>query len=373
MFRKWLSRVCPSLIVLVSLGLSACQSNDGRSKPYMALRDGLNSWFRSPYIDSQPFDVYFASNRATVGNALACSNRIFTVTAGNSLNYGLCRVQVPVNRPVGSLSSSSDPNSDSQIHFQVAEDMNFDASAFSLALAAHPSDEILIFVHGFNVRFEEAVYRAAQLGFDGKYQGQLVLFSWPAGATERLIQGPFLLRTYQENKRNAAASVVAFQRVLAAAVNSKKRLHIVVHSMGHQVVLPAIVRSQLPAQSIQELVLNAPDFAVNDFRQMLPEIQRVAARTTVYCSPGDNALAASRKVNRNVRLGSCSLVNGVDTVDVSEVDTPVLGVGGLGHGYYSGRPIIADVAQLLLGMDAPRRMFIKRSVPALHANYILRP
>jgi esterase/lipase superfamily enzyme len=129
----------------------------------------------------------------------------------------------------------------------------------------------------------------------------------------------------------------------------------------------------LPEGSIQELILNAPDFATEEFKTMLPAFRRIAARTTIYCSPSDNALAASTRVNGNARLGSCTLVEGVDTIDVSEVDRPVLGVGGLGHGYYAGRPIIGDVSQLLLGMDAPRRMFIKRSVPEIQSNYKLRP
>lgn len=365
MLRKWLP--------LVLLFLSSCQSS--KEQPYAKLRDGLNNWFRTPYIDSQPFDIYFASNRATVGRAMACSNSVFTVETGRSLNYGLCRVQVPVNRPVGSLSSSSDPNSDTQINFQIAQNEGLDPSEFSLSLATHPSDEILIFVHGFNVRFEEAIFRAAQLGFDGKYQGQVILFSWPSGAKERMIQGPFLLRTYQENKRNAAASIAAFERVLLMALNTKKRVHLVVHSMGHQVVLPALAHlaSQVPSGAIKELILNAPDYAISDFQQILPEVRKITGRITIYCSPSDNALVASQKVNRNARLGTCGLFEGVDVIDVSEVDKPLFGVGGLGHGYYSGRPIIADAAQLLLGMDAPRRMFIKRSVPALHANYILRP
>lgn len=360
--------------ITLSLGfllISACQTP---SSNYEQVRSGLNSRFMQSYVDSQPYDVYYATNRASVGAATSCRNAVYGVTTGQALTYGVCRVQVPINRPVGSLSSSSDPNSDTQINFQIAQEEVFDEAAFQAALTQSKADEILIFVHGFNVRFEEAIYRAAQLGFDGKYQGQLVLFSWPAGAKERLIQGPFLLQTYRENKTNAEASIAAFEKVVLAAAASKKRLHIVVHSMGHQVVLPALAKlsETLPPKAIQELILNAPDFAVDDFKVIAPAIEKLAVRTTVYCSPSDNALAASMRVNGNVRLGNCTLMDGVDTIDVSEVDSPLLGLGGLGHGYYAGRPIIGDVAQLLLGMDAPRRMFVKRSIPALKSNYLLR-
>jgi esterase/lipase superfamily enzyme len=365
----------PLIFLLLTLfAHSACQTN-GPAERYQFLRNELNSRFPVSYIETQPYNVLYVTNRATQGAVGACSNSVYGVSQGNELRFGLCRVQVPINRPVGSLSSGSDPNSDAQINFQMAQHVSLNADSFRLALKTPEPDEILIFVHGFNVRFEEAVYRAAQIGFDGKYQGQLVLFSWPAGAVQRLIEGPYLLRTYQENKKNAAASIEQFEELLSMIATTGKRIHLVVHSMGHQVVLPALARvaEKFPAGTIQELILNAPDFATEDFKSLLPSFHKIAARTTVYCSPSDNALAASTRVNGNARLGSCTLVEGVDTIDVSEVDRPVLGLGGLGHGYYAGRPIIGDVSQLLLGMDAPRRMFIKRTVPELHSNYKLRP
>jgi len=361
-------------LILTLFAYSACQSSGG-SERYQVLRNELNARFPVAYVESQPYNVLYVTNRSSQGAVGACSNAVYGVTKGTDLRYGMCRVQVPINRAVGSLSSGTDPNSDAQINFQMAQHEGLNSESFAMALNSSPVDEILIFVHGFNVRFEEAVYRAAQIGFDGKYQGQLVLFSWPAGAVQRLIEGPYLLRTYQENKKNAAASIENFEQLLTAAAETGKRIHVVVHSMGHQVVLPALARiaENLPVGTIQELVLNAPDFATQDFKSLLPALRRVAARTTVYCSPSDNALAASMRVNGNARLGSCTLMEGIDMIDVSEVDRPVFGLGGLGHGYYAGRPIIGDVSQLLLGMDAPRRMFIKRSVPEIQSNYMLRP
>ncbi len=249
-------------LILTLLTYSACQSSGG-SERYQVLRDELNARFPVSFIENQPYSVLYVTNRATQGAVGACSNAVYGVTKGPDLRFGMCRVQVPINRAVGSLSSGSDPNSDAQINFQMAQHEGLNAESFAAALSNSPSDEILIFIHGFNVRFEEAIFRAAQIGFDGKYQGQLVLFSWPAGAVQRLIEGPYLLRTYQENKKNAADSIENFEQLLTLATAANKRIHVVVHSMGHQVVLPALARvaDKLPAGVIQELVLNAPDFA----------------------------------------------------------------------------------------------------------------
>src|SRR5205823_2642013 len=41
----------------------------------------------------------------------------------------------------------------------------------------------LVFLHGYNVDFEEAAIRAAQIGFDLKVPGVTAFFSWPSCGT----------------------------------------------------------------------------------------------------------------------------------------------------------------------------------------------
>ena len=38
----------------------------------------------------------------------------------------------------------------------------------------------LVYIHGYNVSFNEAVLRAAQIGFDLKVEGITALYSWPS-------------------------------------------------------------------------------------------------------------------------------------------------------------------------------------------------
>ena len=53
---------------------------------------------------------------------------------------------------------------------------NFDAR-----IKRMPGRRVLIFVHGFNTRFEEAVYRFAQIVHDARVDVAPVLFTWPSG------------------------------------------------------------------------------------------------------------------------------------------------------------------------------------------------
>jgi esterase/lipase superfamily enzyme len=41
----------------------------------------------------------------------------------------------------------------------------------------------VIFVHGYNVSFEQAALRAAQIGFDLSVKGAMGFFSWPSQGT----------------------------------------------------------------------------------------------------------------------------------------------------------------------------------------------
>ena len=42
------------------------------------------------------------------------------------------------------------------------------------------NNQLLVFVHGYNVDFDNAVRRAGQLAYDLNFDGPTFLFSWPS-------------------------------------------------------------------------------------------------------------------------------------------------------------------------------------------------
>jgi len=319
------------------------------------------------FADSQIVPVYVATNREKTGTP-GCQDSYFGVAAGPETSFAVCEVNVPRRHAVGALDESDDSQPDPHTYFSAGKLRPVTQPEFSEALGS--ANEVLVFVHGFNVKFAEATYRAAQMKYDLKFPGPIVLFSWPAGAEQGFFQSLRISNTYDGNLFQARASRNAFREFLHL-LNPKARIHLLVHSMGHQVVLPALAT---PGETfnLQELVLNAPDFATDDFKQIAPQLRKVARRITLYCSPGDNALVASERANNNRRIGRCERVDGIDVINVNEVDTPALGIAGLGHGYYSGRPILTDVFQILLGIDARSRLFVRVSAEGGGENYVLR-
>jgi esterase/lipase superfamily enzyme len=121
---------------------------------------------------------------------------------------------------------------------------------------------------------------------------------------------------------------------------------------------------------VNELILNAPDFHADDFTDLTDVIKNITSRITLYCSYNDKAMIASKTVNDSERLGACTYSEDVDSINVSLIDDDAF---ALGHGYYSSRAILSDVFQLLLGIDADRRLFIRKSEPNSTEKYFLRP
>ena len=324
------------------------------------------------YSDTQAVDVLYVTNRELKGEA-ACSDNAFGVTPANNLAFGLCRINVPKTHKIGSIETGptrGDP--EPHKYFRILDHKALTDRALLSYLQDRKTSRVMVFVHGFNVKFEEALRRSAQIAYDLKYRGPVVAFSWPAGPGNGLLERANLLKTYDVNRLNAAASIEPAARVFRMLSTLDRPIVVVVHSMGHQVVIPALANlaSELPVPFVDELVLNAPDIDVKTFQQLAPSVRRLSRRTTVYCSFNDLAMGPSELISKMPRMGACERIEGVDVINAGEIDARLF---GLGHGYYYSRPILTDVAQILMGLPPEKRLFIRRSEPNSVEKYHLRP
>lgn len=323
------------------------------------------------YDTSRSIKVLFGTNRKIGELPAFCSDRYFTIQYDVNTKYGICEVNVPFLHDIGNLDYDLKKNNDQTFRFLNYESLK--SHEFMEKIAADPYPEILFFLHGFNVKFEEAILRAAQIKYDLKFPGSVVVFTWPAGAEDGVLSNVLINQTYKQNQENAQKTIPILKAYLSSILGVGKKTHIIVHSMGHQIVLPVIreLYQERKQKLFGQIVLNAPDFESVKFAQMASDLKNVGDRLTVYCSPGDNALVASSRVNNNKRVGSCELIEGVDMINVNPVDAPFLGVAGLGHGYYSSRAVLTDLYQVLLGVETSRRLFIRKSTQGTE-NYVLR-
>jgi esterase/lipase superfamily enzyme len=338
------------------------------------LSELLNNRIQNPYDSTSNLNIYFSTIRKDRPlSSRGCSNNYFSPQSGNQLRFGNCEVSVPAEHSIGSLDYS--PLGSQEKYFKLQALTDFDETGFYNQIAKSPSKELIVFIHGFNVGFEEAILRASQIKYDMKYQGDIIIYSWPAGGEDESFLGQLFMKgIYESNFQNAVNSRMFFRSFIDSLEKTGKDIHLIVHSMGHQVVLPILAVKAEKAKNpfLKELILNAPDYDKKEFTDIAGNIILSSQRVTLYCSPGDNALIASQRVNGAARVGMCSRYPGIDVINVNEVDDPVLGIGGLGHGYYSSRAILTDIYQVILGISVEKRLFIRKSGQYNSEDFVLR-
>lgn len=99
-----------------------------------------------------------------------------------------CPVSVPKDHRVGALESPTvlrlEFRQDPQrhvvllgVHRQPAAEFYADLRA---CVARTARKEAFVFIHGYNVGFETAVRRTAQIAYDLKFEGAPIAYSWPS-------------------------------------------------------------------------------------------------------------------------------------------------------------------------------------------------
>lgn len=224
---------------------------------------------------------------------------------------------------------------------------------------------VLLFVHGFNVQFESALIRSAQLAVDLAQDdifnpGVPALFSWPSAGR---------LTGYKKDRATSLASaehLTEFLNILTRDLEID-RINIIAHSMGNRVLTKAI-EDYAEAFLIEEdtpdvefrIILAAADVDRDVFNQVTGVLDTLDPNVTIYTSDGDRALVASEIINRATRLGYTDGDRpyirenpAYQTVDATDVATELF---GLGHSYYSDNPfVLGDMLCTLLETDPEDR------------------
>ena len=131
---------------------------------------------------------------------------------------------------------------------------------FHRALRTVPRRQVLVFVHGFNSRFEDAVFRFAQIVHDSHAAVVPVLFTWPS-------RGSVL--AYGYDRESTAYSRNAFEGMLTAISRDPAvgEISILAHSMGSSLALETLrqmaIRDGRVAPKIRNVLLAAPDVDVD--------------------------------------------------------------------------------------------------------------
>ena len=213
------------------------------------------------------------------------------------------------------------------------------------------SDSVLIFVHGYNVPFADAVFKAAQIAYDANFGGTTIVFSWPSA-------GDLIKYDYdRESADFSSGDLFNLLKLVTTSVPNKK-IYLVAHSLGSQIVVDALQQAAWSNTKldISELVFAAPDVDKEVFMSKAAQIKLVAGNVTMYASSVDRALLASNKKSWGTRMGYIgadgpNLADGIETIDVTAVGDDML---GLNHSTFSSsRAVLDDLGRIIVAAGHP--------------------
>jgi esterase/lipase superfamily enzyme len=175
---------------------------------------------------------------------------------------------------------------------------------FDQRIAKTPGRHVLIFVHGYNTRFEEAVYRFAQITHDSHADFVPLLFTWPSRG--RALE-------YFYDRESANYSRDALEAVLRTVVEDPNvaAVSLLSHSLGNFVAVEAVrqmaIRDHGLSPKIKDIMLASPDIDVDVFRRQIAEIEIDDKQppVTLFVSQDDRALGISKMLaGDEPRLGA---------------------------------------------------------------------
>lgn len=329
-----------------------------------------------PKPGTRHLPVYFATtrNRATTERGQADATApLFTTTPTEATSFGRVVMQVPaeVIKRLGDdratnlkLDRGREKLSSVDV-FKRVRHRHLSSQTFATSLKAHlgraalSKRQALIFVHGFNVDFDEATKRLSQVAFDLEFDGALIAFSWPSMGNQ--------LR-YLTDRQRADASVDQFVRFLdqLSADLPGVTLHVMAHSMGNRILTRALhkiaVRStDATRPKLGEVILAHAD-ATQGWCAKLGAVRPFVRGITNYANRDDAAL----RLSRGIRLGEarCGLnpraYDGIETIDTT-------GMGGKRtslfsvmfgaknhHGVFANDPLLfGDISRLIASGQRP--------------------
>lgn len=210
----------------------------------------------------------------------------------------------------------------------------------------------LFFLHGFNVTFEEAAIRAAQLGCDLQVPGATAFFSWPSRGS---------VSAYSADEATIEASERAITDFLVdfAANCEAEKIHVIAHSMGNRGLLRALQRIAANAETsgkvkFGQIFLAAPDVDRDLFLDLASLYPQHSERTTLYASHRDLPVLVSSKWHQADRAGyfePYTVTDGIDTIAVPDFDIDLLG-----HSYFAqAKDLLHDIYDLMRHNEPPAK------------------
>jgi esterase/lipase superfamily enzyme len=285
---------------------------------------------------------------ATTRKRSADPGAMFSGERSHELQFAEAVVSVPPTHVSGNIEWPSQRPGNPATDFVTREADYFDGekafvAALDQQLAQRPPGKrnVLLFVHGYNTKFPEGLYRMAQVVQDSRSPAVPVYFSWAS-------RGELSGYVYDQNSATIARDQL--ERLIVLAARSKaEKINIVAHSMGNWVTVEAFRNIAMTrelhgfSQKLGMIVLASPDIDVDVFRSQMARIGKPKKPFLIVLSHDDRALALSRFIaGDKARLGDYKNAADLTQYNAIVVDlSDVKGEGPLNHDKFAEIAAIA--------------------------------
>ena len=311
----------------------------------------------------------------------------FTAKRAKDLNFSALTVSIPPKHVTGEIEWPDTTPPDPSRHFITTERDFLDANGFMEQIRARAreggpeANDVLVFVHGYNTLYEEAVYWLAQIVHDSGFKGTAVLFAWPSMGKVPLYLADREASTYSRDY---------FEQALLkmSKMPEVKEINILAHSMGNWLAVETLRQAKMKGHGdfngkLAEVILASPDLDVTVFRTQLDVIGKLPRPITVLVSGDDKALALSTKLAGDVdragrvtaddaRAIAAAKKYNLQVVDLTGVDD---GEGNHHSKYSKSAPVIAAIGTRLKneGTSAQTQVGVVSAVTDVGKNLLKVP
>jgi esterase/lipase superfamily enzyme len=295
-------------------------------------------------------EIFVATTRARAKD----TRQVFSGDRSDSTAFAKVDVTVPAQHKTGQIERPKRGVVDPGKFFTATSVSGYrDEEAFSKALRAditRRGGRALVFIHGYNTHFDDAVYRLTQIAHDAGYKGTPILFTWAsAGRTVDYV--------YDNNSAHAARD--ALEETLRLITRSgAQRVDIVAHSMGNWVTMEALRQLAITSDrdldgKLGDVVLASPDIDVDVFKSQMRRYGKPDKPFFVFVSANDRALNISGLIaGRRPRLGDYTDARDIASLGIVVADLSAIKVDDrLNHTKFADNPALVQMLGERLNAD----------------------
>lgn len=290
-------------------------------------------------------DIYVITTRQRANDASV----MFSGDRSSGLALARVTVTIPPNHTPGQITRPRRLPADPSKEFSLVAPTGYATEAGFLAdldtelqIRSQQDRSVLVFVHGFNSTYAEAVMRLGQFVHDSGFTGVPVLFSWASA-------GNALEYVYDLNSALSARNDLVQASGILLRSNASS-VNVMAHSMGNLLTVEAMRQAQSAgifnrSGKLKNIILASADIDMDVFRDQMSVFVPEDRRFYVLISADDKALATSRFLAKGVnRVGDANAEElaalGVTVIDMSAVRDP----DSFNHGKFADAP---EVVQLI--------------------------